>query len=176
MTESAAMPEEHRRNVDEGSVALVERASVTGTAGSALRATLLGGLIAGTVDIVAAGVISKVSPIVILLVIASGVLGKAAFHARADLIALGLLLQWMMSLLIAGIYVYAGRRAQFLRRRWIAGGLAYGVIVFFVMNFIVVPLSAVPRLPGFTALSFCENLAAMLLFGLIVAFCARRNY
>ncbi len=56
----------------------------------------------------------------------------------------------------------------------IAGGLIYGVVIFFVMNYVVVPLSAWKSMPHFTALKFAENMAAMLLFGLIVAFFARR--
>jgi hypothetical protein len=59
-------------------------------------------------------------------------------------------------------------------RRWIISGLAYGVIVFFVMNYIVVPLSAWKLAPHFTPVKFAANMAAMLLFGLIVAFFSRR--
>lgn len=149
--------------------------AVIETKPSATRASVLGGLVAGTVDIAAACVINKANPIVILLVIASGLMGKSAFHPSAGVIALGLLLQWAMSVLIAAIYVFASRRMPFLQRRWIAGGLAYGVIVFVVMNFVVVPLSAVPRLPPPTVLQLFGNLAAMLLFGLIIAFWARRT-
>jgi len=43
-------------------------------------AILLGGLIAGTLDIGAAALINDRSPLVILLVIASGLLGKASFQ------------------------------------------------------------------------------------------------
>jgi uncharacterized membrane protein YagU involved in acid resistance len=142
---------------------------------SGTRAILLGGLVAGTVDIAMACAINKTNPIVILLVIASGLMGKAAFHPRIEVIALGLLLQWAMSILIAAIYVFASRRVSFLQRPWIAGGLGYGVIVFFVMNFVVVPLSAVPRSPPPTVLQLFENLTAMLLFGLIIAFWGRRT-
>jgi hypothetical protein len=48
------------------------------------------------------------------------------------------------------------------------------VIIFFVMNYVVVPLSAWKSAPHFTAVKFAANMAAMLLFGLIVAFFARR--
>ena len=49
------------------------------------------------------------------------------------------------------------------------------MVIFPVMNFIVVPLSALKSHPHFTALKFAENMAAMLLFGVIVAFFARRT-
>jgi len=43
------------------------------------------------------------------------------------------------------------------------------------MNYVVVPLSAWARWPHFTPHTFAANMAAMLLFGLIVAFFARTS-
>ena len=140
-----------------------------------LRAILLGGLIAGTIDIGAAALINGLSPVTIMQAVASGLLGKAAFHGGPQAAALGMGLQWAMSLAIAAIYVLAARWITTLRRRWILDGLAYGVGVFVVMNYAVMPLSAVGHAPHFTALSFAENLVAMLLFGLIVAYFARER-
>lgn len=134
---------------------------------------LLAGFIAGTIDIGAAALINAVSIEVILKAIASGVLGKASFERGIQAETLGLFLQWGMSILIAAIYLVTARRFDLLRRRWVAAGLAYGVAIFFVMNYVVVPLSAIGRIPHFTAARFIENLLAMLLFGLIVAFFAR---
>ncbi|MGI9168851.1 MAG: hypothetical protein ACR2FH_01565 [Caulobacteraceae bacterium] len=142
---------------------------------SILAAILLGGLIAGTVDIGAAALITGLSPIVILRAVASGVLGKASFDGGTGAAVLGLVLQWAMSLVIAAIYGLASLRDSRLLRWWIVCGLAYGVGVFLVMNYVVVPLSAVGHFPRFTPLTFGENLLAMLLFGLIVAFFARRR-
>jgi hypothetical protein len=42
------------------------------------------------------------------------------------------------------------------------------------MNYVVVPLSALRHTPHFTAARFAENMMAMMLFGVIVAFFARR--
>jgi hypothetical protein len=142
---------------------------------SRLGAILLGGLIAGTLDIGAAALINLLSPLVILHFIAGGLLGKAALAGGAPVELLGLVLQWVMSLLIAAVYVVACGWLPILRRRWVGCGLAYGVIIFFVMNYVVVPLSAWARWPHFSVEKFAENLLAMLLFGLIVAFFARRS-
>jgi uncharacterized membrane protein YagU involved in acid resistance len=86
---------------------------------------------------------------------------------------LGLVLQWAMSLLIAAIFVLAAQRLAWMCRRWVAAGLAYGVVVFVVMEYVVVPLSAANN-PHFTPVSLLENVLAMLLYGLIIAFFARR--
>jgi hypothetical protein len=134
---------------------------------------LLAGFIAGTIDIGAAALINAVSVRVILKAIAGGVLGKASFERGIQAEILGLFLQWGMSILIAAIYIIAARRFGLLQRQWVAAGLSYGIAVFFVMNYVVVPLSAIGRVPHFTAPRFIENLLAMLLFGLIVAFFAR---
>jgi uncharacterized membrane protein YagU involved in acid resistance len=142
---------------------------------SGLSAIILGGLIAGTLDIGAAALINSVSPFRILQFIAGGLLGKAALEGGAAVELLGLVLQWAMSLLIAAVYVVLCRWQSVLGRRWIAGGLACGVIIFFVMNYAVVPASAWERWPHFTAERFAENMLAMLLFGLIVAFFAQRS-
>ena len=135
-----------------------------------LSAILLGGVVAATVDIGAACVISGRSPGFILQVIAGGVLAKASFAGGVQTMILGAVLQEAMGILIAAAYVLAARAIPALSRRWAISGLAYGVIIFFVMNYAVVPLSAWKSTPHFTALKFAENMAAMLLFGLIVAF------
>lgn len=137
-------------------------------------AFVYGGFVAGTIDIFAPALIYMVSPFRILQSIARGVLGKAAFDMGATSAALGLLLQWFMSVLIALIFVYAATRMRALVRRWFVAGLAYGVVVFFVMNYVVMPLSMVAKAPTFTPLTFALNMLAMLLFGVIVAFFANR--
>ncbi len=139
-----------------------------------LAAVLLGGFIAGTVDIGAASLISGFSPIIIFHAIASGLLGKASFHEGIPAVLLGLGLQWVMGILIATIYWIGMYRFTKLRRRWVLAGVVYGVLVFIVMNYVVVPLSAAPFKPSSDILKIAENLLAMILFGLIVALFARR--
>ena len=140
---------------------------------SILWATLLGGTIAGAIDIGAAALINTASIVVILQAIASGILGNASFEQGVEAEALGLFLQWAMSIFIAGIFVVTVSRVNALKRHWLAAGLAYGAVVFLVMNYVVVPLSAIGRIPHFTAVRLVENLLAMLLFGAIVACFAR---
>src|SRR5271169_6849806 len=140
---------------------------------SILGGILLGGIIAGTVDIGAAALINTASVAVILQAIASGILGNASFEQGIEAEVLGLLLQWAMSILIAAVFVITASRLSLLKRRWLAAGLAYGVVVFVVMNYVVVPLSAIGRIPHFTTMRFIANLLAMILFGVIISFFAR---
>ena len=138
-----------------------------------LTAILKGGLIAASVDIVAASLINLRSVPFILHTVAGGLIAERAFTGGAATAFLGLLLQEAMGIIIAAIYVLAAERWPTLRQRWNAWGLAYGAVIFLVMNFVVLPLSAWRVIPKFSPLSFAGNLAAMFLFGLIVAFFAR---
>jgi hypothetical protein len=134
-------------------------------------AVLAGGLVAGTVDIGAACLINHVGPTFILKVIASGLFGGAALHGGYGMAAAGLALQCAMSLVIAAVFAAVAGGVRWPSSRWILGGLAYGPIIFWVMSFVVVPLSAavVKQGPPPTPAAFVENLLAMVLFGLIVA-------
>lgn len=140
---------------------------------AAAMAVICGGLIAGTVDIGSACLINSRSPGVILQAIASGVFGAASFRDGLPAVYAGLGLQWAMSLLIAGIYVTVASRWAGLRRHSVTAGIAYGMVIYLVMNFVVVPLSAAPFRPSTRLLAMFENLLAMILFGLIVAAAAQ---
>ncbi|MDI3260031.1 MAG: hypothetical protein QJR02_10085 [Sinobacteraceae bacterium] len=141
-----------------------------------LAAILSAGFVAGTLEIGAAALIYRVSPVIVLHAIAAGVLGpQASFYGGAPTATLGLVLQWAMSLLIAAIYVLAARRLSWLLQRWKLWGPLYGVVIFVVMNYAVVPLSRAGQgMPHFGLAELVENLLAMLLFGTIVAFFTQR--
>jgi uncharacterized membrane protein YagU involved in acid resistance len=135
---------------------------------------LAGGLIAGTLDIFVAAAINGLAPGTILQAIASGLLGKAAFHGGATTMVIGFLAQEAMSLIIAAIFILSAQRAAILVRRPLMAGALYGVAIFVVMNFVVVPLSAAwPRHRHASAEAIALNFAAMILFGLIVALAPR---
>lgn len=138
-----------------------------------VRMSVFGGLTAGTIDIGAAALIYSASPLLILQAIASGVLGRAAFQGGTRTQLLGLALQWAMSCVIAAVYVAATRLMPVLLRRWVLAGIGFGTVVFGVMNYIVVPLSAAGPHTRFGLQLFVENLLAMWLFGLLVAVFAR---
>jgi hypothetical protein len=118
----------------------------------------------------------------ILQSIASGLIGKASYDGGLATVVLGILLQWAMSILIAAIYLTVTAVRPNMRCRWQLMGVAAGVAIFLVMRYLVVPLSAAPFRPQFTIeglfshfrpYDFCVSLLAMILFGLIISFCAR---
>ena len=78
----------------------------------------------------------------ILQSVAAGFLGKASFEGGTATAALGLALHFFIALSMAFAYFAASKQWPVLyQRQWICG-IAYGLLLYLIMNFIVVPLSA----------------------------------
>lgn len=113
-----------------------------------LAVILIGGLIAGALDLIYAfiafGPLSYgVSPERILHSIAAGWIGREAARAGGlETALLGLGSHFLFATAMAAAFVLAAAKFSLLRRRAVWAGLAYGVLLYLVMNYIVVPLSA----------------------------------
>ncbi|MET0231655.1 MAG: hypothetical protein ABW186_12045 [Rhodanobacteraceae bacterium] len=141
-------------------------------------AILVGGAIAGTLDLLYAIIYSwiraRVPAMVIMQSVASGLIGKAAYEGGAATALLGVVCHYAMALIIASIFWLASRRLGFMTRHAVASGLAFGVCVYVVMNFVVVPLSAFPTPMTYTPVRVAINVVAhMILFGLPIALATR---
>lgn len=80
----------------------------------------------------------------------------------------------MVAFSIVAVYVLASRRLGLLARQWLPLGMLYGALVFFVMNWVVIPLTRVGRVPAFTRSSLVTSLLVhLLLVGLPAALAAR---
>jgi hypothetical protein len=113
---------------------------------STSRALLYGTLAVGVLDIGDAFVFfwlrSGVSPVRILQSVAAGLLGRSSFSGGWHTAALGLVLHFFIAFVVVLVYLMASRQLPILRRDAIACGLAYGIVVYLVMTFVVVPMSA----------------------------------
>lgn len=142
------------------------------------RAVLYGGLVAGALDLayaLIANAMRGVEPVRILQSISSGLLGSAAYGQGTASAALGVALHFLMMFVICGIYYAASRRLSVLRERPIVMGLAYGVAVYVVMTFVVLPLSAFPHEVSHAPSSIAVASAAMLFcVGIPIALIVRR--
>lgn len=81
-------------------------------------------------------------PIRILQSIAAGVLGPASFAGGRRTALLGCFLHYFIAFAIVFVYWLAARRIESLRRRPVLWGTLYGISVYLLMNYIVIPLSA----------------------------------
>jgi hypothetical protein len=111
-------------------------------------AILAGGLIAGALDIADALIVSWLRggvPIRVLKYIVSGVIGPEAMKGGTSMAALGLFVHFVIAAGAAAVYVGASRVLPVLLRRPVFCGLLYGLCVYFVMQYVIVPLSLVTR-------------------------------
>ena len=111
-------------------------------------AILAAGLLAGAMDITAAFITwapRGISPGRILRGIASGLLGPSAFSGGAATAALGLALHFFIALSAAAVFYFASRKIAFMTEHPICAGVLYGVCVYLVMYWVVMPLSNVKR-------------------------------
>ena len=107
--------------------------------------------------------------ILVLQSIASGLLGPAAFSGGRNTALLGLALHTLIAFIWATIFVLAARLLPFLSEYPIRSGLFYGVIVYTVMNYLVIPHSHVaPTVPRM-AVRINGILAILLLVGLPIS-------
>lgn len=112
----------------------------------------LGGGVGGLLDCLYAtilwGFILGHNPAGIWQSVASGLLGKASYDGGSATVLLGLALHFFIAFLMALVYVMASRRLPALTARPVLMGMLYGLVLYLVMNFVVVPLSAIgPRFP-----------------------------
>lgn len=112
-----------------------------------LPAVLFGSLLAGTLDLAAAFISNGVrggSPMRVLQAIASGLVGTESFTGGAATATLGVLLHFTIAFGATVIFYIASRRTKFLTAQPIVSGVLYGIAVYLLMYYAVVPLSAVP--------------------------------
>ena len=122
------------------------RAAASRTSRGAGRAIVLAWLLAGTLDVTTAvtyyPLTANVTAKQILQGIASGVLGAQAFRGGYPTAALGLGLHYLIALIWTLFFYLAARTVPQLTRRPFIVGPLYGTFVWFIMNLVVLPLSA----------------------------------
>ncbi len=119
---------------------------------SSTRTILWAGLIAGCLDLTAAIITTLVNgrkPTAMFRAIASGVLGASSFQGGSKTAALGVLLHFVIAFSWATVYYLASTKLRFLLSQAVVSGVFYGAFVYFFMQHVVLPLSAVTFKPRF---------------------------
>jgi hypothetical protein len=144
----------------------------------ATRLVLLAGVVGASCDIVYAILYygwKGVSAERILQTVASGLLGKASYDGGWPTAALGLACHYAIVIVAAALFHAVARRWRWLRDEPITAGLLYGLAIYGVMNFVVLPLSAYPFPMRFPLLTTASGLLVhMLGVGLPISLITRR--
>lgn len=134
------------------------------------------GILDGLAAVLHAYLRSGILPGQIFRFIASALLGEAAYSGGNGVIALGVLLHFVVAGIWAAVFFIAYPRLRLLRRnKWLTGP-AYGIFVWLMMNFAVLPLTALPGMAINWPSAAIGILIHMFVVGLPIVAMTRRWY
>jgi hypothetical protein len=129
---------------------------------SGVKAVVYGGLVVGGLDALDAVVVFGLrgaTPARVFQGIAAGLLGRATFQGGLRTALLGLAIHFFIAFSIVAVYSIASRYLPLLARRPVPCGALYGVLVYFFMNRVVIPLSAIGASGAFSLPLFVNGIA-----------------
>jgi len=150
---------------------------IEGNFKAAVKTVVTAWLLAGTLDITAAGVYYpltyKITPIDLLKGIASGIFGKKAFTGGIQMALFGLVTHYLIALIWTTFFFLIFPRIKILSINRFITGMIYGIFVWLIMNLIIIPLSNAVHLPlsvphalvGVVFLMFCMGLPVSMIVG-----------
>ena len=144
------------------------------------RAIIIATVIAGTLDILSAfvyAVIAGGTPLGVLSGIGSAIVDREAFANPYVLPAIGLALHFGIMLVMATVYLLAASRISLLNRLPVLSGIGYGLALWGVMYWIVLPQrwpTMFPVDPRLDPKGFAEDLFShIVLVGIPIALVAK---
>lgn len=137
------------------------------------RAILIAGLLCGILDITAAFVVYG-RPLRLLQGIAYGLLGPEAFEGGWITGMLGLACHFFVAFSASAVFYLAARKLKFMVRHAIPAGIAYGIVVYIMMQALIIPLSRIGRLPFSLSGTAIGILIHVVCVGLPISVCVRR--
>jgi len=116
------------------------------TNNAARRAILLGGACAGLADFLFATITTMLaggSPLRPWKGVAGGLLGKAALGGGAEMALLGVALHFFITIGAAALLYLLVSRVRWIPRQWLVLAVLYGIAFLLVMNYVILPMSAI---------------------------------
>lgn len=145
---------------------------------SLVRPILIGTLIAGTLDILAATILSSIygnGPMPMLRGVASGPFPGATGWGPAGSV-LGLAVHFALMAIMVTIFVFAATRLRQLWQKPVLWGVLYGLATYVVMNWIVVPLRFHGPLPPSTRAIVTQLFCHIVLVGIPIALVTAKHF
>jgi len=142
-----------------------------------MRKLIAGGIVVGSLDITYAILFwwfRGVAPTRVFQSVAAGILGRDSFNLGIKSALLGAFLHYFIAFSIVIVYYVASKWLPVLIEHAVICGIVYGIGVYIVMNYVVIPLSNAARPKTFNLLWVsCSVIVHMFLIGLPAALFAR---
>ncbi len=137
------------------------------------------GLIVGTLDIIAAFLNFYVktgrNPIIVLKYIASAVFGKSAMAGGFGMALAGLLFHYAIALLFTVFFALIFNRLWAWVKHTLLISIIYGVFIWTVMNFLIVPNSYASAIPFSWSAGLTNCLILIVCIGYPLTYIFRKN-
>jgi hypothetical protein len=150
------------------------------TSASSLKKMFSAGLIVGALDIISALIdyytATGKDPIIIFKYISMGLLGTGALAGGTGTVLLGLILHFIIAFSFTVFFWLLYPKIRQLPKHIILTGIVYGIFIWAVMNFIVVPSSQIPGAPFNLAKSLKAMLILIFMIGLPLSYLASRFF
>jgi hypothetical protein len=141
------------------------------------RPILRGGLFCALLDFVAVTTfyaLKGVPAIRVWQAVASGLWGTSAFLRGWTSGAVGIGVHLIVAFSASAVFCLAACQLPALAQRYLLYGPIYGVSVFLFMNFVVVPLSAMPKRPVPAGIVIAQLIIHIFCVGLPISFSTQR--
>ncbi|MEO8460650.1 MAG: hypothetical protein ABI451_08985, partial [Dokdonella sp.] len=107
--------------------------------------------------------------------IAVGLLGKASYDGGTGAALVGVLSHFFIATMFVLTYALVSRRNPSLLGKPLVFGPLYGVLLYLIMNFVVLPISRVGRFPSLQHIDWIVlSILAHMVFGVICVYFSRR--
>lgn len=136
-------------------------------------------LLTGTLDAIAALLISyKIPPVIIFKFIASGWFGKQAMSGGIGTVLWGLIFHYLIAAIFSVVFFQLYPVAIKILRDKYFTGVVYGLIIWVIMNYVVLPFTNIPHGHGhIQAIGLIKGIAALIIcVGIPIALMADNFY
>ncbi|OQP61285.1 hypothetical protein A3860_06125 [Niastella vici] len=148
--------------------------------GSMLKTIAWVGLLAGTLDILAAFIQVYIargtSPEIVLRFIASGAFGKVAFSGGWQMPLAGLLFQYIIAYSFTTLFFLLYPSIKIMSKSIAATAIVYGIFIYVVMNMVVLPLTRIPAITFHLDKALLASGILIVAIGLPLSIFARKFY
>ena len=141
------------------------------------RTIILTGLLAGTLDAIAAIVVSQASPAAVFKFIASGAFGAGKVFSGGDvMIFWGVIFHYFIAFSWTALFFFMYPALPWMRKNKYITGFLYGIFVWIMMNRMVIPLSEIPQRPFNLKGALTGMSILMVAIGLPISILTQRYY
>jgi hypothetical protein len=143
-------------------------------------AVLKAGLIVGLLDATAASLhaymMRGMSPEKVFQFVASGAFGQGALSGGRSMALIGLVFHFAIAMSWTFLFYAAFTKINILRYNMVLVGMAYGIFIWLIMNFIVIPLSFIGARPFNLAGASVQIMIHLFVIGLPISYLAYKYH